>query len=67
MALKDEPTRIHHILGTIAFISFLVLVVLDALPRYDVSITLAGMLVTLILILLGFGALVTRIIELKYD
>lgn len=67
MALKKDTNRIHHVLGTIAFVSFLALVVLDAHPRYSVSIYLAGMLVVSYLVLLGFGALITRIAEAKYE
>lgn len=68
MALElSEPTRIHHALGTIGFVALIVLVVLDATPRYDVSIYLAGMIVLSYLVLLGFGAIVTRLIEAKYE
>lgn len=67
MALKDDPNRIHHILGTVAFTAFLVLVALDAHPRYEVSIYLAGMLVVSYLVLLGFGALIMRLAEAKYE
>lgn len=65
--IPSETTRIHLLLGVIAFSVFLLLVVLDSIPRYDVSPYLAGLLVLSYLFLLGFGVAVTRILEARYD
>lgn len=66
MSYHQEPTRIHLALGSIAFAVFLLLVVLDALPGYEVSIYLSALLVLSYLVLLGFGVVVTRLAEARY-
>lgn len=66
MSTIQEPTRVHLVLGTFAFLVFLALVVLDALPGYTVSFYLAALLVVSYLTLLGFGVVVTRLVEVKY-
>lgn len=66
MSTTPQPTRIHLVLGTVAFAVFLGLVVLDAHPRYSVSFYLSVLLVVSYLVLLGFGVVVTRLAEVKY-
>lgn len=61
------PQRVHIALGTLGFISFLALMIIDSLPQFDVSDSLAAMFVVSYLILLGFGAIVSQYIEAKYD
>ena len=65
--MNDQPTQIHYILGTLGFVSLLVLIVIDSLPQYDVSNQLAAMLAVSYLIFLGFGALFSQYIEARYD
>lgn len=62
-----RPERIHHVLGTLGFISLLVLIIIDSFPQYTVSSKLAAMLAVSYLIFLGFGALFSQYIEAKYD
>lgn len=63
----SEPTQIHYILGTMGFISLLVLIVIDSLPQYQVSNELAALLAVSYLIFLGFGAIFTSYVEARYD
>lgn len=66
MSYPTEPTKIHIVLGVIAFGVFVALVVLDALPNYDVSIYLSALLVLSYLVLLGFGVVIQRLFEARY-
>ena len=61
-----RPERIHHILGTLGFVSMLILIIIDSLPSYTVSNELAAILAVSYLIFLGFGALFRQYIEAKY-
>lgn len=66
MSTPREPTLVHLVLGTVAFAVFLVLVAVDAHPRYSVSFYLAVLLVLSYLVLLGFGVVVQRLVEAHY-
>lgn len=66
MSYTREPTLVHLLLGTVAFAVFLALVAVDAHPRYSVSFALAALLVASYLTLLGFGVVVTRLVEAHY-
>lgn len=61
-----EPTRIHYVLGTLGFIAFLALILIDAHPLYDVSQVFAGFLVVSYIVFLGFAGLVRYYFEVKY-
>lgn len=67
MTIQEDTTRFNQVLGAIAFVFFLFMVGIDALPEYDVSPYLAALLVITYLFLLGFGVAVTRILEAKYE
>lgn len=62
----QEPTTIHLLLGIVAFCVFILLVVADAHPDYSVSVYLSAMLVGSYLILLGFGLVLQRLLEVRY-
>lgn len=63
----SEPTQFHYLLGTLGFLSLVVLIIIDSLPQFDVSNELAAMLAVSYLIFLGFGAIFTSYFEAKYD
>ena len=64
---EHTPKQIHYILGTMGFISLIVLIIIDSLPNHTVSNELAALLAISYLIFLGFGALFSQYIEAKYD
>ena len=64
---EHTPKQIHYILGTLGFVSLIVLIIIDSLPHHTVSNQLAAILAVSYLIFLGFGALFRQYIEAKYD
>ena len=64
---EQTPKQIHYILGTLGFVSLLVLIIIDSLPQFTVSYHLAAILAISYLIFLGFGALFRQYISAKYE
>lgn len=65
--MSEETTTIHHILGALTLAVVLIIVALDLLPDYDADPILVGLLVASYTVLLGFGVLLRKIIEAKYE
>lgn len=64
-ALSNHPQRLHYVLGTIAFFTFLILIVVDSadlISGFEVSDYQAGLLVLSYLVFLGFGVIVSQIL-----
>lgn len=63
----SEPTPLRIALGLIAFGAFLLQIAADALPQYDPSPYFAALTVGSFLVLLGFGALIRYLAEVRYE
>lgn len=62
MAITNDPTTLHRILGIVAFTSFLVMQAVSMLPGYELSRIGSLLLVASFLTFLGFGQIVGRVI-----
>lgn len=62
MAITNDPTTLHRILGIVAFSSFLVMQAVSMLPGYELSRIGSLLLVASFLTFLGFGQIVGRVI-----
>ena len=66
MSLENR-TPLSSVLATIALVALVAMTIASAHPTYSPSPVWGGILLTVYLVSMGYGALVQAVVEAKYD